>query len=125
MAQDSRPGSVAFSLRDPKTMTRIQVDWLLALAMLAPPSGSDPVDGPSWQVEHDAGWEALDARHFAEAEKHLRTAFELVKPLAGRDTRAATSCDDLAYLYLKQGRAATAQPLATTAVTIWEKTQAT
>src|SRR5262249_17876569 len=80
-------------------------------------------DEPAWKAAHDAGWKALNDGDFTEAEKQFRAAFDMVRTLGRGEPRVASSCDDLAYLYFKQGRAADAEPLAKSAIAAWEAIQ--
>ena len=75
-----------------------------------------------WERKIDAGTNAFQQGHYAEAEKLWLAALEQAEKFGPQDQRLATSLNNLAVLYRTQGRYAEAEPLYKRALAIREKT---
>src|SRR5258707_816400 len=98
--------------------------WLSSLAALAMLAASASGQEATWEAAHKAGWTALNAGRYDEAEAQFRTAEGLSRAFGPRDSRRATSYDDLAFLFAKRGRYADAESMAKSAIGLWEKSKA-
>ncbi|HEV3256957.1 MAG TPA: tetratricopeptide repeat protein, partial [Gemmataceae bacterium] len=65
----------------------------------------------SWQNYTDLGQKALREGHYRDAESLFRSALQEASGFDAHDSRLATSFDNLAWLYYKEGKYAEALPL--------------
>jgi tetratricopeptide (TPR) repeat protein len=79
------------------------------------------VDSTAWENYTDAGRERDEQAHYAEAEELFFAALKEAESFGEKDTRLATTLNDLALLYTDQGKYAEAEPFFQRSLAIWEK----
>ena len=101
-------------------MTSTRTVWLLVLGVLCVASCAVAQD-TAWEKANDAGVKALQEARYAEAEQHLTAALKQAEKFGEQDARLATNLNNLATLYINQGKYAEAEPLFGRALAVWEK----
>ncbi len=96
--------------------------WLVGLVCLALWPAHAFAQGGQWNTLNAAGFEAYHRGDYAEAEKEWSAALKKAEGFGPQNPRLATSLNNLAVLYLTQGRYAETVPLFKRALAIDEKT---
>ena len=103
-------------------MTTVMTRWLLVgLVCLALWSAHASAQGGLWETYMAAATKAYQQGNYPEAEKQLGAALKEAEGLGPQDPRLATSLNNLAVLYIIQGKYAEAEPLYKRALAIFEK----
>jgi len=71
-----------------------------------------------WEAENEAGHKAYSLGHYAEAQKNYLAAIDDAKQSAGDDPQIVTPLNNLAALYMQQGRYSDAEQLYLQALSI-------
>ena len=95
--------------------------WLVAPLCVVLVSTQACTYSTSWQRSNEAGVEAYQQGHYAEAEKYYLAALKEAETFGPEDPRLPTRLNNLAELYRTQGKYAEAEPLYQRALAIWEK----
>lgn len=83
--------------------------FLMALLITVFSSSLAPAKGDDWKARNEAGRTATAEGRLADAEREFKAAIELSKAFPLADGRRASSCLNLARIYLAQGRQAAAE----------------
>ena len=75
----------------------------------------------TWESHLQAGMTAYQQGNYAKAEQKFSAALEKAKKFGPQDPRLATTLNNLAALYVTQGKYAEAESLYKRALAIWEK----
>ena len=83
-------------------------------------SWANPASSQSspWEAENEAGHKAYSLGHYAEAQKNYLAAIDDAKQSAGDDPQIVTPLNNLAALYMQQGRYSDAEQLYLQALSI-------
>ena len=100
-------------------MTKAKTAWLL-LGILCLASFAVAQE-PAWEKYTKAGTEAYQRGQYAEAEKQFVAALKEAEKFGAQDPRLATSLNNLATLYINQGKYAEAESLLRRALATFEK----
>src|SRR6187399_781019 len=99
-----------------------KLSWcLVGMVGLAALPGLASGQGPRWQAEHDAGWNAYKEGRLDEAEMRLRAAEKEARAFGENDPRFATTLDHLAWVLCAEGKGDEAETLARRALELREK----
>ncbi len=79
------------------------------------------VDSTAWENYTDAGRERDEQAHYAEAEELFFAALKEAESFGEKDTRLATTLNELALLFTDQGKYAEAEPFFQRSLAIYEK----
>ena len=101
-------------------MTSTRTVCLLVLGVVCVASCTMAQD-TAWEKYMKAGEEACQRAQYAEAEKQFLAALQEAEKFGPKDSRLATSLNNLALLYDAQGQYAQAEPLYRRALAIWEQ----
>ena len=103
-------------------MNRTKTGWLLAgvLSLLLWPAFTASQE-TSWEKYMEAAGKAYQQADYVKAEKLVKAALREAEKFGEQDPRFATSLNNLALLYMEQGKYVEAEPLYQRSLAIWEK----